>query len=250
MKTILIWLLAGGAACAQPAISPPVVGGFGDSSGCLHRVVGIPGNFVLGDAGVSNVLSADFSSLAGLVKTDTEILIFDASFGIASRLQAASGPALFAFDQSGAPALVFFSGKLFQFAGSNLVAVDWRGDAVAIASSGPQSASVILRLDRRLVRQEISLPTGDVESETSLAGIDGPLLLFSGGNLVFTRDGAIVVRDSNGVERSVSTGIGVASFETMGGEWVAVHEAFSSRVFALRIGPQNLEWYQLPEVTP
>jgi hypothetical protein len=97
---------------------------------------------------------------------------------------------------------------------------------------------------------QISLPSGDVNSQIPLSDIDAPVLLFGEGSLVFTRYGAIVIRDPNGVERKLNTAIRVASFESMAGEWVAVHEALSSRVFALRIGPQNLGLYQMPQVTP
>jgi hypothetical protein len=250
MKTILLWIMAGVAACAQQAIAPPVVGAFRDSTGSLKRVIGVPGNFVLAGAGISNVLSAAFSSTAGLVKTDAEVLVLNLSAQIVNRFQVPAGPALFAFDQSGAPALAFFSGKLFQFVGANLIPVGWRGQAIAIASTGSQSATVIARDHRGLLSLQISLPTGDITSQTPLSDIAAPALLFPTGNLLFTRDGAIAIRDPSGVERKISTAIRVASFESMGGEWVTVHEAFSSRVFGLRIGPQNLDLYQMPEVTP
>ncbi len=250
MKTILLWIIAASAACAQQAISPPVIGAFDDSTGSLERVIGVPGNFVLAGAGISNVLSAAFSSAAGLVKTDDEVLVVNASAQIVNRFQAAAGPALFAFDQNGAPALAFFSNKLFQFAGSNLIPAGWTGDAISIASTGPQSATVIAHAGRELQSLQVSLPSGDINSQTPLSDIAPPVLLFSNGNLLFTRGGAIVVRDPTGVQRQVSTTIRVASFESMAGEWVTVHEAFSSRVFALRIGPQNFDLYQMPEVTP
>ena len=250
MKKILLWIIAASAVCAQQAISPPVVGAFRDSTGSLQRVIGVPGNFVLAGPGISNVLSAAFSSMAGLVKTDAEVLVLNASTQIVNRFQVPAGPALFAFDAKGAPALAFFSNRLFQFAGSNLNPTGWTGDAISIASTGPQSATVIVHVGRELQTLQISLPSGDVNSQTRLFDIAAPALLFPTGNLVFTSDGAIVVRDPSGVERQVSTAIRVASFESMAGEWVTVHEAFSSRVFALRIGPQDLDLYQLPEVTP
>src|SRR5271165_5547299 len=250
MKKILLWILAGSAVCAQHSISPPVVGAFHDSTGSLQRVIGVPGNFVLAEAGISNVLSAAFSTSAGLAKTDAEVLVFNASAQIINRFQVAAGPALFAFDQSGAPALAYFASKLFRLAGSSLIPVGWTGDAVSIASIGPQSATMIVREGRELQTLQISLPSGSVDSQTPLSDIATPVLLFSNGSLLFTRDGAIIVRDPSGVERKLSTAIRVASFESMAGEWVTVREAFSSRVFALRIGPQNLDQYQLPEVTP
>jgi hypothetical protein len=250
MKKILLWIIAASAVCAQQAISPPVVGAFRDSTGSLQRVIGVPGNFVLAGGGISNVRSAAFSASAGLAKTDAEVLVLNASAKIINRFEVPAGPALFAFDAKGAPALAFFSNKLFQFAGSNLNPTGWTGDAISIASTGPQSATVIVHVGRELQTLQISLPSGDVNSQTRLFDIAAPALLFPTGNLVFTSDGAIVVRDPSGVERQVSTAIRVASFESMAGEWVTVHEAFSSRVFALRIGPQDLDLYQLPEVTP
>jgi hypothetical protein len=256
MKTRLAAFLSicAAAVLAQPAIAPPSVGMVRDSGGSAHVVNGIAGNFVIADTGISNAVSAAFSGSAGLIKTDTELLVLDASYQVAARYDAPGGaalfaPALFAFDASGAPALAYYSGTLFRFNGGNLEPVNWRGDAVAIALAGPQSASVLVRRDDRLWNVRVSLPSGDLENEALLAGVSGPAALLPDGAVVYIDQNDIVVRDGTGAERRVAAGIQVGYFEQMGKDWIALREADGGRLFALRIRWQGLDLYQVPEVT-
>jgi len=239
-------------AMAQSAISPPGVGAILDSSGSLHAVVGLAGNFVFLDTGISNVRSAAFSGSAGLLKTDTEILVVDAANQVANRYSAPGGdPALFAFDVHGQPALAYYAGTLLRFDGSQPMSVSWTGDVVSLATAGPDSATAILRRSDGMWNVQFWPATGDVQSESLIAGISGPVLLRANGDLVFTRDSSIVLRDESGVERTVAAaGFEIDSFEQLGKDWIAVREAGAGRVFALRITPATLDVYQLPEVSP
>ena len=242
--------MSGAALLAQRTIAPPAVGMVRDSSGAMHAVVGVAGNFVLLDAsGIANAVSASFSGSAGLVKTDSEVLVLDATGQIANRYDATAGPALFAFDSNGAPALAYYSGTLFRFDNNALTPVNWTGDALSIALASPQSALAIVRDAHRLRSMRITLPTGDIESETALSDVNGPVLLLANGGLLFTRDNDLVVRDASGAERLIPAGFKVDSFEIIGKEWIAVREAGGGRSFALRITDQSLDLSQLPEVS-
>jgi hypothetical protein len=247
---LVAFLLGAAAALAQPAITPPAMGIVRDSSGSLHTMLGVPGNFVaLDDIGISNAVSAAFSGSAGLVKTDSELLVLDAAGQIANRYDAPPDRALLAFDRRGAPALVYYSGTLLRFDNNELKPVNWTGDAISIGMVGPQSAVVVLRRGDQLWSVRITLATGDVESETAIVDAASPLFLLPDAGLLFTRDNNIVVRDSNGVERLAPAGFEVDFFEAMGRDWIAVRETAGGRLFALRIAPQSLDLYQLPEVT-
>ena len=92
---LILFLLSAAPALAQPAITPPAVGTVRDSSGGLHGVIGVAANFVVLDVtAISNAVSAAFSATAGLVKTDSELLLLDAAGQIANRYDAPAGQAL------------------------------------------------------------------------------------------------------------------------------------------------------------
>jgi len=240
-------LLLAVAAVAQPAIAPPAIGTVRDGSGGLHTVLGVAGNFIVNDAGISNAVSAAFSASAGLVKTGAEVLVLDSTGQITNRYTAPAGPALFAFDRTGAPALAYYSGTLFQFVNNQPTQVNWTGDAVSIASAGPGSASAIVHRDDGLWHIRFALSDGSVENESHLIDVSGPVLLLPKGALLFARQNDLVVRDSNGAERLLPEAFDVDSFEQMGKDWIAVREAGGGRLFALHITPLTLELYQIPD---
>lgn len=249
-RSFFVFVLFLSAALGQPAVLAPIAGTIRDTSGSLHSVVGVAGNFLVSDAaGIPDVLSSAFSASAGLAKTDGELLILDASGQISARFDAPPGPALFAFDAAGAPALAYCSGTLFSIDSNGLNTVNWTGDAVSIALSGPRSATAIVRRDDRFWKVRFSLSTGDVESETVIPNAAGPILQLQNGDLMFTRGGDIVVRDASSVERLLTAGFPIDSFEPMGPEWIAVRETGATTLFALRVTARNIEMYQLPEVS-
>ena len=247
---LFAFFLSSAFAMAQPAISPPGIGALLDSSGSLHAVIGLSGNFVFLDTGISNIRSAAFSGSAGLLKTGTEILVVDASNQVASRYSALGDRALFAFDMHGQPAFAYYAGTLLRFDGTEPISVTWTGDVVSIATAGPDSATAILRRDDGLWSVQFWPATGDVQSESPIAGISGPVLLLPNGGLLFTRDSNVVLRDANGVERTAAAGFEIDAFEQLGKDWIAIRETGLGRIFALRITPATLDVYQLPEVSP
>jgi hypothetical protein len=59
----------------------------------------------------------------------------------------------------------------------------------------------------------------------------------------------VVVRDGAGTERRVAAGIQVDYFEQLGKDWLAMRESGGGRLFALRVRPDGLDLYQVPEVS-
>ncbi len=246
-RRFFISLIAPALALAQPLVTAPSLGAVRDSTGAVNAVVGIPGTFILSGAGVQNAVAAAFSGTAGLVKTDAEILVLDSTNQIAARYPAAGGPAQFAFDSTGTPALAYYSGRLLQFAGGQAQAVDWGGDVLSIAVTAPRTASAIVRRGERIWRSDISLADADPGKEVLLVGVRSPAMLLGNGDVLFARKGEIVLRDGNGVERVASAGFEVSSFESMSKNWVVARTS-GGGLFAVQITPQSLNVFQLPEV--
>ena len=244
---VFVLMFASAAAVAQQnPVSAPVVGTVRDAAGGLRAVVGIAGNFIVSEASISKAVSAAFSATAGLVKTDSSLLVLDASGQVVNRYDAPAGPALFAFDPSGAPALAYSSGMLSRIEPGGLTAVNWTGDAVSIAMADQNSAWAVVRREAALWKIRIDLASGNVMGESLLVDVRGPVMLLAGGDLLFTRDNDVVVRDAGGVERMVPEAFDVDSFEPMGKDWIAVREA-GGRLFAMRVTPRTLELYPIPE---
>jgi len=248
-RTTAIALFCASAALAQPSISTPAIGMARNLSGSVQFVTGIAGNFVLADAGIANAISAAFSGTAGFVKTNSELLVLDGSNQIVSRYDAPAGPALFAFDSNGAPALVYYSGALFRFANGNPAPLNWSGNPIAIAIGGLGSAMILDDRGGQLWKVRISLVSGAIEYEALLAGVNGPAALLPGDSIVYFDGSEIVVRDPAGTERRAAAGMAPAYLEQMGKDWIAIREAGPGRLFALRIRQQSLDLYQLPEVS-
>src|SRR5581483_9301878 len=184
----------------------------------------------------------------GFVKTQSELLVLDRSNAVVSRFDVPAGPALFAFDGQGFPALAYYAGSLFHLINGGVQVVNWSGDAVSIAMASTDSASIMIRRERELWIATVSLADGAVQNEARLNDASVPAMLLAGGDVLFTWRGRLVVRNAQGVQREIAIPFKPAWFALMGDGWVAVRE-IGGRLFGLRILPDVLELYQLPEVT-
>ena len=112
-------------AFAQTSVAPPSIGVVRDSSGDIRPVVGTSGYFILGEPVIQSAISAAFSGRAGLVKTDSEVLVLDAQLAIIGRSDAPPGPAVFSFTDAGAPAFAKFpsNGETLQFTNDPAVSI-------------------------------------------------------------------------------------------------------------------------------
>ena len=86
-------------------LSSPLIGYVRTNANELRPVYGVAGAFVLGDPLERDVLSAAFSSVAGMAKKQDEVLVFRRG-KLAGRHAAPAGPAHFGFTATGEPAWV------------------------------------------------------------------------------------------------------------------------------------------------
>ena len=95
-----------GLACAAVCwaqLSSPLIGYVRTSANELRPVLGVTGAFMLGDPLERDVLSAAFTPKTGLVKKDTEVLLYREG-RLMSRHSAPAGRAAFRFTPGGEPA--------------------------------------------------------------------------------------------------------------------------------------------------
>lgn len=88
-------------------LSAPLIGYVRTSARELRPVYGVAGAFVLGDALDRDVLSASFTSKAGLAKKESELIVYRDG-KVVIRHPAPPGPATFSFTDTGEPARVHF----------------------------------------------------------------------------------------------------------------------------------------------
>jgi hypothetical protein len=244
-------------AWAQPAIAPPRLGFVEDSARTLRPAYGLAGNFILGPAVASTIVTEAFGGSFGLLKTDTSLSAFDWQGKLLASQDVAPGPAFFAFSPGGATALAYIA--------SSNVLLEWRGDAfaplslnyeittdivLAIAFPTPFQASLVVQRNGAIWELNFPLGTVGTVSQTALSGVHAPLLVLPSGDIVYRAAGGMVVRRSDGSEVPIA-GVLPTSFsmQQMNQEWVQLTDLKSSARFAVRTTPGREGFYQLPEVS-
>ena len=257
MMKRLAFSLAIAAACwAQPALAPPQMGFIQDGANSLRPVLGVAGNFVLGDAAASGVISAAFSGTFGLLKTDSTLIAIDRQGLAIATVDAPGGPALFAFAADGAPALVYLaaSNTLLRWDAGTFVPVAFdtaslsADRVVAIARPDASRAALIVRRNDTLWDVRVDVDSGQIASQAALNDIAGPVLMLSNGGLVFADSNGIVVRAVDGAGKHINARLPANfAFQQMGGEWIQIRDLDSPYSLALRITPGREQIFFLPE---
>jgi len=245
-------LLAGTLAWAQSGLTPPQIGYVRDRASNVRPLLGISGNFWLGDAVASHVLSAASSGKASILKTTGMLHVLDALGHPIGRGWIGYGPAVFAFTPSGGPALAWLpeSGHLLlwnglRFEPARVNPADLHGTVVSLAAPGPDRASFVINRDGQLWRVDISIRDGAILFAAALPGATAPALLFDDGSLLYTGSSALILRDSQGTERTVPfTGTPV-QMAPMGRDWVLIETSRPATQFGLRLSTGAV--FQLPE---
>ena len=256
MKTFVALLLVCASAKAQPGIAPPQLGFVEDSARTLRPAYGLAGNFILGPSIAANIVSEAFSGSLGLLKTDSSLVAFDSQGKLLGSIDAASGPALFAFSLNGSSALAYISSSntLLEWRGSGFVPVSMRLEEViadnvlAIAFPTPFEASLIVQ--RRALLWELNLPLGKVGavSQRALVGVHAPVLVLPWGDVVSGDAGGIVVRRTDRSEVHIAASLPANfSLQQINRDWVQLTDLNSSARFAIRATPGREGFYQLPE---
>ena len=228
---------------AQPTMTPPRAGFMVDAAQSLRPVLGVPGTLLLGDAAVDEVVSFAFSGKCAIVKTSSSMRVLDASGQVLFAMDAADGPALFAFTDDGAPALAYVAGRLLRWNGSGFEALAFNADAlqgeVLAVGAGP-----VFLVQREDAVWRVESETG---AQSLLVGVHAPVLL-RGDGVAYADETAVVLRAAGGPERRIDTQAAIGGVRWMGDGMIGVTEKDSTRQFAVRITPGRENVSQLPEV--
>ncbi len=257
MKGFLLCLAIAAAVCAQPAIAPPQIGFIQDSSNALRPVIGIAGNFLLGDPTQTGLTAAAFSGSSGIVKTDSSLLAIDRQGHVIASTDAPSGSALFAFSRSGAPSFVYliyanawmvWDGQQFQPAAFDLSAFD-SPVVISVASPNDGEAQIVLQRDDGLWDVRLQLADGSVTSQSAIPGVTAPMLALATGNLIYRDGDGLVLRKPDGSELHIPAQLPPnIAFQQMGDGWIQIRDLDTSNQFAVRITEGREQFYQLPGV--
>ena len=219
-------------AYAQSGIDVPIVGALVDSSGAMRPVQGVAGNFLLGPATVSGVLSAACSEQLCLAKADSKILSGTGA------TEAPPGPAVFAVH--GEEAVVFFpeSQTFARWHDNTLDLLDWSiaGEVLSI-----RGTEIAVRQDGRVWDV---LPDGSVIDW--IADTIGPVLLFEDA-VVFGTPDQLVLRHPDGSELRFEL-TGAETIAAMGPHYVAIRAG--DALFTLRTEPGRESLFLLPAFVP
>lgn len=258
---ILALLLIPAGVRAQSAIAPPQLGFVEDGARALRPAYGVAGSFVLGPAVAAGVADAAFSGSLGLLKTDSSLAAFDAQGKLLGSVTAPAGGALFAFSPDGTAALAYLTGskRLMEWCGGQFVPVSLDpepvGTMLGIGLPSATDAVLIVERERGLWDLDIelngaALNTAGAASEIALPGIHAPVLPLAAGGLLYTRDGAIVIRRPDGSEvRLTGTLPARFSLQPMNRDWVELADLGSPARFAIRTATGREGFYRLPEQT-
>ena len=226
---------------AQTALDVPWLGASRDSSGRIRNIYGVSGNFLAGEPAGEPVQSAAFSRQSSLIKTANGVQVRRKDGMLLAERPAEDGPALFAFDALGAPALVYLlnSHTFLQWDGKQFTEIETLLDgdvrSIAVSSSGDWSAAV--RRNGRLFRLTAAgiaeAFANDVTDVVLLPG--GRALLIAGLEL---RLGSTTF--------SLNESTSAIEIEWMSDDWLQL--TVGAHQYALRIKPGSEAMFRLPEV--
>jgi hypothetical protein len=256
MKAYLVFFsVLSPAAWAQHALAPPEVGFIQDGYGQIHIVNGLAGNFLVGAAVSSGIISSGYSGSFGLLKADSALIVVDRQGRGVASVAAPAGSALFAFSANGSPALAYFeqSKTLLVWDGHTFQPEGPQGNQVplAISSLNSKRAAFIVQRDRGLWQLDVELATGAIVSQAALPGVTAPVLLPASGGLVFSDSKGVVVRHEDGSEKHIAAVLPANFvFSQMGNGWIQITDTATGRLLAVNIQPGHEQSYLLPEVRP
>ena len=226
---LILWSFC---AFAQTGIEVPTVGVIVGPSGSLWPVEGVAGNFWLGAATASGVLSASCSEQICLAKTDSKIL------SATGQADAPSGPAIFWVDRD--DAIVFFpeAGAFARWHDDTLDPLDWmvEGEVLSIRAS-----HIAVRRNENVWIIRPDGAVADWVAETS-----GPVLLLADGILFATPDEIILRRRDASEVRFALTG--TETITAMGLHYAAIRTGNSTYAFRIDSGREQL--FLLPGNAP
>ncbi len=252
LSAIAMSLLFSVATTAQRGLAPPRIGFAEDGSGGIRALLGISGNFWFGEAVARGVRTAASSGHATIVKTRTELQVYDALGHLQGQPFRATGDAIFAFTAAGAPAFAWLpaSGVLLRwnltyFEPVRLSAVP-AGEVISLAVPSTGAAAFLVSRDGVLWRMDIAVPDGGVAFAAQVPGATAPALLLNDGTVVYAAAAAMIARAPGGVERRIAIAGHPVSFSLFGQDWIRVVSEKPAGAYALRLSAGAL--FLLPAV--
>ena len=225
-------LIAATCAWAQSGLDHPQLGMMLDSSGAARLVFGLPGSIGMADPAAASVVSLGCSASC-LMKTDSSLI------GLHSTISAPPGPALFAFDSTGAFVYFVQSKRLARWQGGQLTPVNYdvAGDILSIRSVNGAPEFAVRRGDG------IDIVRSGSTIVDSLPRGARAVILFDRGVLYSTKEVVILRRADSSELRFPLTD--ARSFIAMAADYIEIRAAAST--FALRLTPGREKLFLLPE---
>lgn len=256
MKAIFTFLSIASAICAQSTLAPPQIGFIQDVRGGMRPVLGVAGNFLIGGAVSSRIVSAAYSGSVGLMKTDTALIVTDKQGHAIASTVAPPGSALFAFSADSRTALAYldrtqelmvWNGRAFKHAALDATSLPAK-TVLSIAVDNATLAELLVERESELWELQVRIETGAVVSQMALPGVAAPALLLAGG-LVYGNERGVVLRKNDGSEKQIAARLPKSfTLQQMGDGWVQVRDLATSRPFAISVQSGREAYYALPEV--
>jgi hypothetical protein len=255
-RAVIVLALCVAAAAAQPKFTAPLVGVARDSRQQCRLIHGTAGNFVLSAAIGDAALDCAFDASGGLVRTQNELLVLDATGAVTRSLSAASGNVLLSPQNAYFPA----TGGLWQIGPriDRRIPVELEAIAGTVMALGPANAgSLPLAVCRatQLWLLAIDETTGLVTRQTAEGGAIGAQACHPAGALLVLADRLllstaqeVLVQTAAGLERRIAvpeTSAAQPTIRRAGEQWVQV-EMGGSLSLMIRIATGGEELYQLP----
>jgi hypothetical protein len=255
-RAVIVLALCGSSAAAQPKFSAPLVGVALDSRQQCRVVHGMAGNFVLSGAIGGAALDCAFDASGGMVRTQSELLVLDATGAVVRSLPAPSGNALLSPQDAFFPA----TGELWQIGPQ----IDRRipiqpetiaGTVMALGPGNAGSLPVAVCRASQLWLLTIDETTGRVTQQVAAGGAIGAqachpvgALLVLADRLLLSTAQELLVQTAAGVERRIAVpenGAAQPAIRRAGEQWVQV-EMGGSLSLMIRIAANGEDVYQLP----
>ncbi len=247
-----VFVLLASVACAQWTPAPPRLGYFVDRQAGLRALYGVAGNFVAGELRLEGVIGSASSSAWTVAKLERAVVLLDAEGAEKARLEAPPGPALFAFDEAGRPALSYFPAKrlVCRILGETLVPLrSLEQDVAAIAWLDDQRFLALVRRNDRLELVEFTPAQGDSGRLLEKLPAGGPVLMLGRGTMLSAEGALLHLHRMGGLSETFAMPAAIVALNAISDEWAEIITADAAR-FGLRLREGQAAVYALPEDAP